>query len=77
VFWLINFLNLLKKKILNFIIFVATKNGRTKKSSPSSFGAAVGSVMDDPLSLKIARNIRTSPKMAQSKKILQNLNILS
>jgi hypothetical protein len=28
------------------MIFVATRNGRTKKFSPSSFGAVVGSGMD-------------------------------
>jgi hypothetical protein len=34
------------KIIYNFIIFVATKNRRTKKISLSSFGAVVGSGMD-------------------------------
>jgi hypothetical protein len=39
------FLYLLKNKIIyNFMIFVDTKNGKTKKIvSPSSFGAVVGS----------------------------------
>jgi hypothetical protein len=30
------------------MIFVATKNGRTKKFHPSSFGAVVGSGIRDP-----------------------------
>jgi hypothetical protein len=36
------------KIIYNFVRFVATKNGRTKKFSPSSFGTVVdpGSRMD-------------------------------
>jgi hypothetical protein len=39
-----NVLNLFKNKIIyNFMIFVATKNGRTKTFFPSSFGAVVGS----------------------------------
>jgi hypothetical protein len=48
VFWLTNFLYLFKNKIIyNFTIFVASKN-RTKKFSPSSFGAVVGSGIRDP-----------------------------
>jgi hypothetical protein len=31
------------KTIFNFIVFVVTKNGRTKEFSPSSFVAVVGS----------------------------------
>jgi hypothetical protein len=40
-------LYLFKKTIYNFIVFVATKNGRTKNISPSSFGAVVGSGIRD------------------------------
>jgi hypothetical protein len=34
--------------IHNFMIFVVTKNGRTKKIFPSSFSAVVGSGIQDP-----------------------------
>jgi hypothetical protein len=35
------------------MIFVATKNGRTKICSPSTFGAVVGSGIRDPGWIKI------------------------
>jgi hypothetical protein len=39
----------INKIIYNFMILVATKTGRTKKTSPSpSFGAVVGSEICDP-----------------------------
>jgi hypothetical protein len=42
-----NFLYLFEIKFYNFLIFVASKNGRTKKMySPSFFGVVVGSGMD-------------------------------
>jgi hypothetical protein len=44
VFRLQKFLYLFKdKNVYSFMIFMATENGRTKKFSPFSFGAVVGS----------------------------------
>ncbi len=50
VFWLKNFFYLFNNKIIyNFIIFVASINGRTTKIvSVSSLGAVVGSEIRDP-----------------------------
>jgi hypothetical protein len=66
-FWQKNFLYLSKNKIIyNFMLFVATKNGWTKKLfSPASFGAVVGSGMDknqDPGSgISRIRNTKSAP----------------
>jgi hypothetical protein len=35
-------------RMYNFMIFAATKNGRTKKMSPFLFGAVIGSGIRDP-----------------------------